>query len=136
MDLEPIQPAGDPELEIMERQEELGARRSKGAEGLAAAAAAVDGSEAALAEATTDLEVEIARLTGERDEAAAQVPAVLLGRYEELAGQYGGVAVARYVDGRCDGCHIQLSAVARDQLTRAAEDAVVNCEECGRLLVR
>ena len=71
-----------------------------------------------------------------RDEAAAQVPAVLLGRYEELAGQYGGVAVARYVDGRCDGCHIQLSAVARDQLTRAAEDAVVNCEECGRLLVR
>ena len=69
---------------------------------------------------------------------AAAEPAVpeLLKRYEELADHYDGVAIARLVNGQCDGCHMRLSAVAIDQVAKMSDTSVVTCEECGRLLVR
>ncbi len=91
---------------------------------------------ATLTETVAEIEAEIAETEGARARAAAPAVPELLARYEELAGQYDGVAVARFHDGRCDGCHMQLSAVAVDQLAKAPDDAVVTCEECGRLLVR
>ena len=60
----------------------------------------------------------------------------MLASYEELREQFGGQPVARLVGANCDGCHIQLSAVAVDRIGKMPEDAVVTCEECGRLLVR
>jgi predicted nucleic acid-binding Zn-ribbon protein len=125
----------DDELEVMEAMEEvsgeLSAERGSLGEAEGARATAV----AALAEATADLESEIEQVTGERQAAAEPANPTLLARYEELVAQFDGMPMARFVDGRCDGCHIQLSAVAVDQLAKLPEDAVVTCEECGRLLV-
>jgi predicted nucleic acid-binding Zn-ribbon protein len=75
-------------------------------------------------------------VVGQRADAAEPASADLLARYEQLSAQFDGVAVARLENGACDGCHIQLSAVAIDRLAKASDDAVVTCEECGRLLVQ
>jgi uncharacterized protein len=47
----------------------------------------------------------------------------------------GGIAVARLVGTNCGGCHLTLSAVELDRIRHEPGDAVVICEECGRLLV-
>ncbi len=126
----------DQELELMETLEgvegersAIDARRRDLDERRNAVAGELD---AALAE--IDAEVETVR--AERAEVAAGADASLLESYESRKDQFDGVAVARLVNGACDGCHIRLSAVALDQMMKMADDAVVTCEECGRLLVR
>jgi predicted nucleic acid-binding Zn-ribbon protein len=126
----------DEELEIMEQQEELESELASVRADLAVASDAKAQAEGELTAALAGLDAEISDLTAERVQAVEPVAADLLARYEEMAPAFEGVAVARLVNGRCDGCHIQLSAVAVDQLGRAPDDAVVACEECGRLLVR
>jgi predicted nucleic acid-binding Zn-ribbon protein len=64
------------------------------------------------------------------------VPPNLLARYDELRLRLGGVAVAELHDGRCSGCHLRLSNVALERVKNAPPDELVECEECGRLLVR
>lgn len=126
----------DDELELMEQLEVLGAELDQARASRTVAGESLERAEAALGEAVAGLEAEMTTAEAERAAAAAPAAADLLARYEQLAPQYGGVAVARLADGRCDGCHMQLSAVAIDQLNKAPDDAVVTCEECGRLLVR
>jgi predicted nucleic acid-binding Zn-ribbon protein len=126
----------DGELELMESLETVGAE----ADGVNAELAAVDGrlSElaAALSQATTEIEAELAEVTAARDTAVQPVGAELLARYLSLAPEFDGVPLARFVAGRCDGCHMQLSAMAVDRLNKTPPDEPVTCEECGRLLVR
>jgi predicted nucleic acid-binding Zn-ribbon protein len=59
-----------------------------------------------------------------------------MARYEQLRPKFGGVAIARLVGGRCDGCHLALAQAALERIRSAPPDALVECEECGRLLVR
>ena len=68
--------------------------------------------------------------------AADGVDAELLATYEGLRGELGGIAVARLVGSVCGGCHLGLSAVEVDRIKKQPPDALVRCDECGRLLVR
>ena len=126
----------DEQLEVMERLEEVATEIDQVQAELQAATAVKQKAETILAEATAELDQQVEELQRERADAAGPANPELLARYEELSPQFDGVPLARFVDGRCDGCHIQLSAVAADQLSRAPDDEVVTCEECGRLLVR
>ncbi|MDH3682439.1 MAG: C4-type zinc ribbon domain-containing protein [Acidimicrobiia bacterium] len=126
----------DQELEIMEQLELIDAELASARAELETAEAASRNVDDELRAAAAEIEAEIEAVEQERARTAAPAVPELLARYEALSGQFDGVAVARLVDGRCDGCHMQLSAVAVDQLGKAPEDAVVTCEECGRLLVR
>jgi len=57
-------------------------------------------------------------------------------RYERLRSKLGGVGVAR-LDGRqCTGCHLDLSPGELDLVRHAADDELVECPQCSRLLVR
>lgn len=126
----------DDQLVVMEEIEVLDAEIATVGDERRVAEEARAAADAALASAVDELEREVAATERARSEAATPAPPELLARYEQLARQFGGVAVARFADGRCDGCHMQLSAVAVDRLAKAPDDAVVTCEECGRLLVR
>lgn len=126
----------DDELELMESLEEVGTEVDAVTGEAADVATRLDRVEAELAAVTADIEAEIAEMASARDEAAASVPAELLDRYESLAPEFDGAPLARFTGGRCDGCHMQLSAVAVDRIAKTPEDQVVTCEECGRLLVR
>ncbi len=131
----------DDELELMEQLEELSADLGARSESRAVIEARRHEATGRLDEAIAEIDGEIDGLATERTTAASPDPPPsgwgdLLTRYDRLRPQYDGIPVARLVGNRCDGCHIQLSAVAVDQLGKLPEDAVVTCEECGRLLVR
>lgn len=126
----------DQELEIMEQLEVIGEELATARAELEAADAARRRADDDLRAAAAEIEAEIEAVEHQRSRTAEPAVPELLARYETLSAQFDGVAVARFVDGRCDGCHMQLSAMAVDRLSKAPEDAVVTCEECGRLLVR
>jgi predicted nucleic acid-binding Zn-ribbon protein len=83
-----------------------------------------------------EIDAQIAAVEAERAALASSVPAPTLAEYDSLRQRLGGVAVAKLEGGSCRGCHLQLSAVELDRIRRLPKDAVVHCEECGRILVR
>lgn len=126
----------DQELELMEQAEPLDARLSE----LSSARSALDGDGAQLLAAITEAEVDIdrqlAELDGQRAAALAPVPADLLAEYERKRKAAGGIAVARLVGNRCEGCHLTLPAVEVDRIRHEPPGAVLHCSECDRILVR
>jgi uncharacterized protein len=86
--------------------------------------------------AETEIDAEIEQVTAQRAEAVAGIPADLLAAYERLRTRLGGVGAARLVGSRCGGCHLTLPATELDRLRRGGPDALVFCDQCGRILVR
>jgi hypothetical protein len=82
-----------------------------------------------------EVDAVLADLSVQRSQATGGVPAQLLATYERLRSRLGGVAVARLVGGRCDGCHLSLSAVELDRIRHLSAASLQFCEQCGRVLV-
>lgn len=81
-----------------------------------------------------DAEAEVeARIRGQ---VAATLSAELVGRYERLRARLGGVGAARLEHGSCGGCHLAIPSAELDRIRRAPPDAVLTCDQCGRILVR
>jgi predicted nucleic acid-binding Zn-ribbon protein len=120
-------------LVIMERREELevaSARAAGTAQELRARAErAAHDADLELASVTAELE----RLTADRATLASALDPELLELYDDLRRQKKGIGAAALVDGVCQGCHEQLSAVQLDRLKRT--DGVKRCEHCRRILV-
>lgn len=76
---------------------------------------------------------ELAQRTTDRDAIAPDLDPELLELYEDLRRQKKGVGAAALVDGVCQACHEQLSAVELDKLKRT--EGVRRCEYCRRILV-
>ncbi len=92
---------------------------------------------AAIAATEVALDAEIAEETGPRVAAAVGTcDDDLLARYEQLRAKLGGTGAARLVGGSCSGCHLALPAMELDRVRKAPPDAVITCEQCGRILVR
>jgi hypothetical protein len=89
-----------------------------------------------IAEQSTDIDAELGTELEARQAAAASVPDDLLSQYERLRASEGGVGAARLVNGRCSGCHLTLPATELDRIKHVDADAVVLCDQCGRILVR
>ncbi|MDE3086371.1 MAG: hypothetical protein KGJ77_06360 [Acidobacteriota bacterium] len=86
------------------------------------------------AEKEIDGEVEV-ELEARRPLAEA-VPSELLTRYEGLRRKLGGTGAARLVGSSCTGCHLTLPAMEVDRIKHAPPEAVITCDNCGRILVR
>lgn len=84
----------------------------------------------------TAIDAELAGLAEDRTTAAGAVPAERMEAYERLRARLGGVAVARLVGSRCDGCHLTLPATELDRIRRLPEEADLYCDQCGRMLIR
>jgi len=126
----------DAELEVMERLEEAQAA-------VTALEAERDRDSAEQAEVTARRDAALAAVDDEatavrraRDDAAAGLPADLMALYEKIRASAGGVGAARLQGRRCQGCRIELTAVDMGRIRGAADDVVLRCEECGRILVR
>lgn len=126
----------DVELDVMERLE---AAQSRLKEAGAERASIVADGQAATARRDAAL-AELAELSGKAGERRAVVlaeePADLIELYERLRVQHGGVGAAALRRGQCQGCHLSLNTVDLNAMRAAAEDEVVRCEECRRILVR
>lgn len=126
----------DVELEVMERLEQA----SADLDGLRAEAEQLESETARITErrdaALAALDDEAAAEQRGRDNAAAGLPADLLALYERIRAANAGVGAARLSQRRCEGCRLELNTTDIGRLRDAAEDAVIRCEECGRILVR
>jgi uncharacterized protein len=98
--------------------------------------AEIDRLEAAIVEAEAAIDQELAGERAQRPTEEAAVPESLRSTYEQLRKRLGGIGAARLVHGACSGCHLTLAASELAQLKRQPDDALLYCEQCGRILVR
>ena len=126
----------DEELEIMEQLEEAQA----GLDELLQRVTASDERLAELAvqrdEKTAVIDRELAELDAQRVAAAEGLPADLVALYDKLRAAKGGVGAAELLQRRCTGCQIGIDPAEIGVIRATAEDTVVRCEECQRILVR
>ena len=91
---------------------------------------------AAVAEARAAIDAELAVEESRRAEAVEGLPEDLMARYERLRARLDGIGAAPLVGGRCGGCHLSLPATEVDRIRREPPDALITCDQCGRILVR
>jgi len=126
----------DREIEVMEALEPVDKELSNIEEERVTLDADASALREKVAIAEADIDVDIAAQQAERDGAAAGVPQDLISRYEQLRKRLGGTGAARLVGNSCSGCHLTLPSMEVDRIRRAAPDAVITCDQCGRILVR
>ena len=125
----------DRELDALEQQAALDDERAAHQDLEPAVSAALEAAEAALATAMSEIDTQLGELHERRAGLRTGVPTQLLTRYDSLRAQLG-VAVARLVGTRCDGCHLDLSAAEVDAIKAVERGELADCPQCGRLLVR
>ncbi|MET7281393.1 C4-type zinc ribbon domain-containing protein [Kribbella sp. NPDC005582] len=126
----------DAELEVMEKleaaevvQKDLRAR----AEAFAGRQAELESSRDA---SLKELDEQRAGINEKRAEVLAELPEALVKQYQRLREHNGGIGAAPLVGKRCMGCRMELAPSDLNAMKAAAPDAVLRCEECGRILVR
>jgi predicted nucleic acid-binding Zn-ribbon protein len=126
----------DRELEIMEASEPLDAELGAAQSERVALEERARNLREAIVLSESSLDAELAAQVAERDEVASRVPQELLARYEQLRKKLGGTGAARLIGGSCGGCHLALPSMEVDRIRKAPPDAVITCDQCGRILVR
>ena len=126
----------DAELEVMEQLEAAMAIQER----LRARAAQVD-SELGEAMAGRDrqlaaLDAEMAGLREQRSDIVPLIPEDLLTLYDKIGASHRGVGAAELRARRCTGCQLEVNAAELRAFAAAADDEVLRCEECGRILIR
>ena len=124
----------DAELDVMDRLEQAEASVSEqesliaeiNAEG---ARLSAEGKQAVL-DATTTFD----QTTRDRAAIAGAIAAGLLGLYDRLAAR--GTAAGLLRRNTCEACNMVLSETDLEAIRQAQSDDVVNCPECGAILVR
>jgi predicted nucleic acid-binding Zn-ribbon protein len=126
----------DAELEVMEKLEAAEAVQAElrtRAEAFAGRQTELESSRDA---AVKELDEQRAQLADKRSVVAAELPDDLLALYHRLREHNGGIGAAPLVGKRCMGCRMELAPSDLTVIKGAAPDAVLRCEECGRILVR
>jgi len=72
----------------------------------------------------------------DRDTIVKYIESELLSLYEKIRLTSDGLAAVRLADGKCQGCHLTMSAAELTRINALAIDELVRCEECRRILIR
>ena len=126
----------DIELEVMEAHENATAEHTR----LVAERTEIEDSLRALIATRNEqvgvIDADLAQQRAVRDMIAADLPADLIALYQRIADRSGGAGVGVLQGRRCSGCQLEATASALAEYQAAADDQVVRCEECERILVR
>jgi predicted nucleic acid-binding Zn-ribbon protein len=126
----------DVELEVMERAEGLAADVDRLVAARAELAVRVGELEALRDKASAELDAEVEQIGHNRADVVAGVGDDLVSLYEKIRASSGGIGAAVLRQRRCEGCNLELNAVDINRFTAAAQDEVLRCEECRRILIR
>lgn len=126
----------DQELEVMELLEPAQAEVEKYEAAARELATELQATRAEIAAGQAEIDHDLERLRGLRQQAANGLPASLLAEYDRLRASFGGVGVAKLTGNACGGCHLTLAAAEVDRVRKALDHEVMHCDECGRILVR
>ena len=126
----------DDEIEVMERAEE--AQRT-----LDSLIAQLTDTDAEIAELSAardarlaEIDQALGELDGQRGPIVADLPADLLALYDRLRENKGGVGAALLRARRCAGCNLDLDHAEVATIRASADDEVIRCDDCSRILVR
>ncbi|GAB3748252.1 C4-type zinc ribbon domain-containing protein [Yimella radicis] len=126
----------DEEIAVMERAEELRAVLAR----REAQKAELDEKIVSLAndrdQAIAEIDEESNSVAAQRDQIAPGLGTDLLGLYEKVREQCGGLAAAALTQRRCGGCGLELNATELAKFKNAPEDEILRCEDCRRIVVR
>lgn len=122
-------------LEIMERRDQTEQQRARSEAQRAEVADELAQLEQRRDETFAEIDGQVAEKQHQREVVAGEIPQELLSLYEKLRTQTGIGAAALY-RGRCEGCHLSLTTINLNNIRNAADDDVMRCEECRRILVR
>jgi predicted nucleic acid-binding Zn-ribbon protein len=126
----------DEELEVMQKVEDA----QRDLDALTAEVAEIDEQlsvlTAARDEKTAELDRRLEAIEVERAPVASGIPEDLMALYDRLREQKGGTGAAALQARRCGGCMLSLDPAELSVIRGAADDEVVRCEECQRILVR
>lgn len=85
---------------------------------------------------TAEINQQLAESEAERGPVADGMPADLLALYDKLRASKSGIGAAQLHRRQCGGCMLTLDASEINAIRGRADDDVVRCEECQRILVR
>jgi uncharacterized protein len=126
----------DRELEAMEQQANAEQRLTELAGSEDAVVAVKESAAAHLAVAKGAGADEEAELTAKYDTVRASLTAEEVALYDTQRARHGGIGISRLVGLKCDGCHLDLSRAEVDNFKSLPADELVDCPQCGRVLVR
>ncbi|MCY3618205.1 MAG: hypothetical protein OXG66_11060 [Acidimicrobiaceae bacterium] len=92
--------------------------------------------EAELASAEATIHGQLAALSTARTEAAEVAETAAVARYERMRETFGPSTAVRFDPSSGCGCPHQMPAVEVARIKRCAEGEVLDCAECGRLVLR
>ena len=126
----------DVELEVMERAEGLAADVSRLEAACAQLTVRVDELKATRDKVFAELDSEVEQIGHSRADVVAGVGDELVVLYEKIRASSDGIGAAVLRHRRCEGCNLELNQVDINRFTAAAQDEVLRCEECRRILIR
>lgn len=125
----------DDELDVMERLEAAQKHLEHCTGELAGSETRLQELTEARDQKSAGIDEELTTATGERAGAVEGLPEDLITLYERIR-EKQGIGAAALRARQCGGCNMKLNASDLAVIAKAAEDEVVRCEECTRILVR
>lgn len=122
----------DKEIEHMEQLEAAKEIHKAAAAKLAETTSRVNEEIAQLEERGKNLTARIQEITADRTQLSTGIPPEDLSLYDRLMKSKGNAAVVPADNGICGGCHMKLVTATLNELR--ANDHLVHCEQCGRVL--
>jgi uncharacterized protein len=122
----------DKEIEHMEQLEAAKEVHKAAAAKLAETTGRVNEEVALLEERATNLNARIKEISADRANLASGIEASDLALYDRLMKSKGNAAIVAVENGICGGCHMKLVMSTLTELR--ANDHLVHCEQCGRIL--
>jgi uncharacterized protein len=126
----------DIELEVMERAEGMAGDVSRLEADCAQLTARGDELRANRDKIFAELDGEVEQIGRTRADVLAGIGDELVALYEKIRASSDGIGAAILRQRRCGGCNLELNQVDINRLTAAAQDEVLRCEECRRILIR
>lgn len=126
----------DRAIELLERSEPIEITLAQQRLALDDANAAVIDAAGRLADAEAAVDESIREVSSGRSALLEGLEPDVVDQYVVLRRSLGGVGAARLTKSRCEGCHLEIPSAQLEQIRRTPADEIVNCPECGRILVR
>lgn len=126
----------DKAIEALEESERLDEQMSELEAARAGADREVGELSARLEAAEAEIDNRLAAVAEARAAAAAGIDPGLLARYERLRPVFGNSAAVSFDPARGCGCPSAMPAVEVDRVKRCPPGSVLDCEECGRIVLR
>jgi len=126
----------DVALEAMMEAEELQERVAALERARTSIDEVITGLRGEIAEAEAEIDAQLADVAAKRVEVAAAVAPELVAEYERREPAFGASTVVRFDGSNCTGCPSSMPAMEVDRIKHLDGDVPVDCQECGRIVLR